>query len=925
MKILKASAGSGKTYRLAHKYIDTLLSSDDRFVYRHILAVTFTNKATAEMKARILNTLHEEASVNPRARRLLLDILHDYSAFSISTIDRFFQLALKSFSREIGYFADYQIELDRNSLITESMDRILDSLTEDQTELMEWFRINMADNFEQGQKLSIDRSLYDMGQMLKSEEHRELAEKIGFDASAMYTKQQLSQVRKECSKVISDFSARARQLGIAVTPSEKIPMPSKKAFKAGPPELAELFGEPYRLYCTMWMIKDMIYSLGLAGEFYRTFDELLAEKNLMCLDESNKILRDIIGESDTPFVYEKIGTRFDHFLLDEFQDTSRIQWQNFLPLLKDSEDRGGDNLIVGDVKQSIYRWRNSDWALLGRDVHRAFPEADVETLDSNWRSCRSIVEFNNSFFEYAASYLGLSDIYSDVRQKVRSSDSQSGCVHLSFTDDQHSAVLDSVLDAVSRNARYGDIAVLVRDRKHGAEVAGILLAAGIPVISDDSLNLKSSSIVRRLVSLLSCINDPGDSIGKYLASSLDIVIPENYHSLLDLCEALLRELKRIYPDSFAGETLFIQAFLDELQSWVAVNSADMGRFLKHWDESEFFIGCPEDADAVRILTIHKSKGLEYPYVIFPYADKVNMFKAGTHWCALSAPASGLGIDRAAELIYPVQLSSSSENSFFNDEYNEEKSRQLVDNMNVFYVALTRARCELHVIAKSPSKKCVESVRKGKPEFGNFSEILYGFCGGYQEYITGDPYSFCAFRDLSAAAPEDFPGVFDSIPIADRLKPSEAAADFFGPDGVTAGVEASPRLNGIVLHDILSAVTVPEDLDVAVRQASALGLLSVQEADSDRALLSERIASHPEWFRGRCLNEVSLFSADGRECRPDRVILSDDETIVIDYKFGEEKGSHFKQVRSYVDIYRAMNYPNVQGYIWYVPEDRVVSV
>ena len=922
MKILKASAGSGKTFRLAKQYLDILLNSRDPYIYRHVLAVTFTNKATAEMKSRILRFLFEKSKEDPKAQRLLVDMLHDYGAFSVSTIDKFFQTALKSFSREIGQFADYQIELDRQSLIAETMDRILDSLTEEDRDLLDWLKASVSESLEQGRKLKIEDSLYEMGALLKSEEHRIKAEGSGLTDAEMFSKERLGAIRRECRRVIDSFTAEAKALGVAVTPGEKIKRPSSRALKGGPAELTELFSEPYRRYCTMWIVDSLVYSLGVAGEFYKGFDELLKEKNLMCLDESNVILKDIIDGSDAPFVYEKTGTRYDHFLLDEFQDTSRIQWENFLPLLEESEARGGCNLIVGDVKQSIYRWRNSDWRLLGSGVGEAFPDADVEVLGNNWRSARRIVEFNNGFFEFAAGKFGLGELYSDVRQGVRTRDQQEGCVRLSFVDDEVAAVLDSIASALQAGAQYGDIAILVRNNQEGSTLAATLIAAGIPVISDESLKLKSSLTVRRLVSLLSNISNPDDAVGSYLVSSLNITLPLSYHSLPDLCEALLRELQKCGGDSFATETLYIQAFMDEVRSWTDVNGGDLTRFLKHWEGSDIAIGSPDNAGSVRILTIHKAKGLEFPYVIFPYAEKVSMYKAGEHWCALDT--DGTGIDPCAKLIYPVNLTKDSAETCFSDDYDKEKDLQIVDNINLFYVALTRAVCSLHVIAKQPSKTCRDSLGGANPHYGNFSELLYHYGGASEEVVLGEPYDFSLMKRPAPSDVKPFDSTYVSIPIGSRLAPSEEAEDFFGPDGVT-GIEASPRLSGILLHDILSSVREPSDLDSAVENAVLDGKLTPEEAAEHRALLASRINSHPEWFSGDCRNEVSLFGADGEEYRPDRVVLKEGSTLVIDYKFGQERPGYLRQVRNYIGIYRAMGYPDVSGAVWYVGEDKVVPV
>ena len=927
MKILKASAGSGKTYRLSKTYIDLLLSSPEPHPYRHILAVTFTNKATAEMKARILRDLSALSKTDPRAKVLLTELLHDYGAFSVSTIDRFFQQTLKAFSREIGQFADYQIELDRDALIAETMDRILDSLTEDSRELLGWIRSSLSDTLEQGRRYRIDEGLLEVGKLLKNDEHRELAERYGISDRDAFSKERLERIRRECRAVIKDFSDRAGALGYPVEPGKPISPDGKKKLIKASAELTELFGDPYRIYNTALILDSLLFQLGLADEFYRGFDALLREKNLMCLDESNTILRDIIAGSDAPFVYEKMGVRYEHFLLDEFQDTSHIQWENFLPLLRESESRSGGSLIVGDVKQSIYRFRDSDWELLGSEVESAFPGVDTESMQCNWRSARTVVAFNNRFFTYAAGQLGLSDIYADVCQEAKKADVQDGAVRVSFCTDQSAAVIASIRQARDAGAEWGDIAVLVRNKKEGAAIAASLVAEGIPVISDDSLQLKSSPVVRRLVSLLSCYENPDDRIGRFLSDSLEIEFPSEYHSLVDFCEQLLRALRDRDPDSFDGQVLYIQAFMDDLQGWVEVNGNNLRYYLKHWEEKELYIGTPEDASSVRILTIHKSKGLEFPHVIFPFAEKVDLYKHGVHWSRLDTDRTPFSPELSG--IYPVDLGGMASASLFDGAVEREKRLQLVDNLNLFYVALTRAEKSLHVIARQPSKKCRDAVAKGKPEFGNLSELLFAFVGGQDEFQAGQAYDFSRLERASGPGGQVFPAAYPSIALDGRLSPSQDADDFFSEDG-TVGVEASARLRGIVLHDILSGVTVPADLDAAVDAAVRDGRLDEAGGESARTLLRERLAAHPQWFPAeagagvKVYNEQALFDTDGSERRPDRVVLDGRRATIIDFKFGHEEEGYRWQLRRYARLYRQMGYEVAGAFVWYVPDDKVVE-
>ena len=927
MKILKASAGSGKTYRLSKTYIDLLLDSREPYPYRHILAVTFTNKATAEMKARILRDLARKAETDPRAERLLVDLLHDYGAFSVSTIDRFFQQALKAFSREIGQFADYQIELDKESLIAETMDRILDSLTEDSGELLDWIQAALADALAQGRRFRVDEGLLETGKLLKNDEFRELSERLGISGADAFGKDRLRRIRQECRDRVRDFEGRAAALGIEAAPGELIRRPGKRALAASE-ELAALFDEPYRHYCTAFLLDGLLYQLGLAGEFYKEFDALSAEKNVLCLDESNSLLRKIIGGSDAPFVYEKLGVRYEHFLLDEFQDTSHIQWDNFLPLLQESESKTGSNLIVGDVKQSIYRWRDSDWELLGSEVLRAFPGAEVETMQGNWRSTRTVIGFNNRFFPWAAERLGLQDIYADVEQTPKKADPQDGQVRVSFCSDQLEAILASVQDARRGSARWGDIAVLVRGKKEGAAIAAYLIANGVPVISDDSLLLKSSPVVRRLVSLLSCFENPDDGIGRFLADAMDLNFPTEYHSLVDFCEELLRAMREWDPASFEGQVLYIQAFMDDLQAWVQANGNKLRYYLKHWEEKDIYIGSPENAASVRILTIHKAKGLQFPHVIFPFADKVDLYRHEVHWSALQTDRTPFSPDLQG--IYPVDLGSLAEASLFEGAVRRERRFQLVDNINLFYVALTRAEKSLHVIAKLPSKKCREAVAKGREEYGNFSELLYCFLGGQEEYFAGTPYDFAQMeRETQERKERDFKGEYPSFALGDRLAPSQEADDFFGDEGL-AGVDASPRLRGIVLHDILSEVRTPEELEAAVAAAVRDGRLDAAGGQKALALLQARLAAHPDWFPEtldgvEICNEVDLFDADGSEHRPDRVILRGRQAVIVDYKFGQEKAAYCQQLRRYAKLWHELGYDVVGAYVWYVEDDKKVTV
>ena len=1027
LQLMKASAGSGKTYSLTRQYISLLLKSDDRYAYRHILAVTFTNKATDEMKNRILRELHvmsvqpsrsgyrdwfipsvfpSEERLQDKARTVLQDILHDYSAFAVSTIDRFFQQTLKAFSREIGQFASYQVELDKDSLVAESVDRILDSLTEESGSLLTWLTDNVLEQIKQGRKYRMDANLLEMAKRLKSPERQEVIDRTGVDVERLSSKDNLAVVRTRCREIISAFTASLMEKtgkvlavldAAGVNPGESnrkflnvlydyvkisgsdIPAPPKEHFfvKAADAdqwfakskakiflplvypalqqpldEFCQLWGREYAVCNTARILDSQLYGLGVAAELSRTFNELMKEKNVLCIDDSNALLRDIIDGSDAPFVYEKLGVRYEHFLLDEFQDTSGVQWQNFSPLLKNSEAQGGENLIVGDIKQSIYRWRGSDWKLLDEKIPSEFAGYSETVLDTNYRSLSSIVDFNNGFFKAASEVLdnmgkredgaAVSRIYADVEQKAASRDLQGGCVTLSFcpAENELEEVLTSVRRAVDCGARLSEVAVLVRSNSIGEKVASALIEAGIPVITDDSLKVRNALTVRRLVSLMSCIENPEDTVSAYLAETLDIDLPDSSSSLVDMVESLFRSIQGGPDDSWKGELLHVQSFMDSVQDYVSKNGNSLRAFLKYWEDEDPSISSPSSGESVRVMTIHKSKGLDFPYVIIPFAENISLYKADNRWCR--PVLEGTPLETVAEGVYDVKLSSSSADSLFAEDYRKETFLQLVDNINTLYVAMTRAALGMHVIAKTPSADCKKAVEEGRvPDFKDFSQILYWYVSGLgfsqaarcsrdglESFEIGQMPDFRALVKDADRQTDTFPMTYGQEFPSGRIALSTVSYSALTDED--AGDTASSRIRGIVLHDILAGVQVRSDLSRAVTLASENGMITPAEAEDVFRRLDDALESVQGrgWFAEDAVevhNEASLIDTDGQVYRPDRVVIRDGKVMVVDYKFGDHHRKYERQVKKYMDIWSRMGYTDVSGYLWYVDASTVVEV
>lgn len=930
INIFKASAGSGKTHTLSKTYLELLLKADSKTAYRNILAVTFTNKATEEMKERILRDLAKEGKMNPRAREILINLLHDYGSFSVSTIDKFFQQALRAFSRELGSSGNYQIELDKASLTKEAMDRVLDDLTEKDKDLLGWFTKQLETALDNGESIHLESSLYEM-----AEEFGDVNEKFTYD------KKKLTELKAKCKEIVDTFHKEVYENALCIdtvtwgkTAAKGLaqyagaPTRYKDSVKAANAttlaKLAETAGceamyalmnpegRRWKEYRTARMVEKVIFTLGLAEDFYSKLAIIEEEKGVISLDESTNLLRDIIDGSDAPFIYEKLGVRFNHFLLDEFQDTSVVQWENFKPLLANSVSEGYSNIIVGDVKQSIYRWRNSDWNLLNKKIQETFTgKVDVTTLKENWRSTQSIVNFNNEFFTFAANNLGLSTIYADVKQEVKVEDSQEGCVTVDFCEDELEMIDGYIEQAVAAGAKMSDMAILLRTNGEGKKVAEHLLSKGYSVISDDSLDLKSSLIIRKIVSYLHSLCNNSDSLNTYLSESLEIDSEREYHSLIDLVDGVIKDLSETHPDDIKGQTLFIQSFMDDILEWTSIHGNDLRQYLKHWEESKIAISSPNDPNAIRITTVHKSKGLAFPIVIFPFAEKVGLFKEDTLWCHLDSDAE---MGESFDSIFPVVLGKSSGDSFFSESLKNEMEMQRIDNLNIFYVCLTRARKEMHIIAKNPPKSLIDS--KSSPN--DLSQLLYLYCE-QNGYTFGSPYRWNGASKKEDSEIEEFDAEYETYGMnpeacSKRFVASSDAWDYFSEEGIGQ----SKRLRGIEQHALLSKIRTSDDAQEVLRSIEP----------QTRELLLKRISAHSEWFSPelKTLNEVAIIDSFGNTNRPDRVLVDEDGRVtVIDFKFGEEDEKYSGQLRRYMRLFREMGYGEVSGYIWYVPIDKIIQV
>ena len=964
--LVKASAGSGKTHQLTQYYKELLLGdgskpdgskSADSDRYKHILAVTFTNKATSEMKSRIIEALYAcsqrpDDDDSKNAEAYLSRMLHDYSCFSVSTIDKFFQTVMRAFSRELGQYASYRVELDESAVIDQVVDSLLDSIADPANrDLLDWFRTysfslaergkswNIADPLKEMSRHFLDESFLikmrlDSGILEDRNKIKAFAGKVNgmigrFEQECRRIAQAVEELARRYDRGLDDFKwkkngpmtvFRKWQKGDYAAPNVDR---MDKAFDDFPAqaEMAALVGEAIRHHAAGWidyntavLIRDNLHLLGIYADVLRGLQTYLKEHNVVLLRQSTDLLNRIIDRDDTPFVYEKIGNRYDHLLLDEAQDTSLLQWNNFKPLFLNSAAQGNSCLVVGDIKQSIYRWRGSDWHLLSDYLKNDLGEDAVqtETLSENWRSGSTIVDFNNEFFGQAGQMLAvldpdreqigaeIKDIYSDSHQDVpeKKKDKPQGYVQLTFfsreegdpagKDAWHEQALERMRTDIDRLLQKGyaskDITVLVRKKSEGAEVASYLIGHGISVLTEDSLQIGASPCISRLMAVLSRQVDPDDPVAQILTECLgaEAVVTESA-SLYETCERLLGEPALAHTEA---DLPFIYVFLDAVLAYQEKYGSSLRGFVKWWEESgrELSVCAPDGQDAVQVMTIHKSKGLTREAIIIPFVEE-DFVREPIHqptlWCETSGPFAELGL-------IPIKAREGLKNTRFAKAFEQELLLQHVDVINNWYVAFTRARSCMLLYAPRQRKK------KG------ISDLLYAV---FAPKMQDD--GSCIFGQLSGPSSEtedkrlldDPQGAFTRVAMSsDRLRLSLHGGDYFSQ-------EENARQQGVEQHRQMAQV------------------------DADPELEARSGGRH--WFDGtyRVLNEASIVAADGEIFRPDRVLVAPDgsRVVVIDYKFGKPRPDHRRQVRNYVSLLQQMGYPSVEGWLWYVPSSEVEQI
>ncbi len=1044
-RILSASAGSGKTYRLAYKYIlDTLRYYEDKpYLYRAVLAVTFTNKATEEMKSRILNR-YAELATDPskseyigdlrrdlplsdeeyarRAKSILKRILHDYSHFTVLTIDKFFQRIMRAFVKELGVDVNYNLQIKSDDVVSQSADALIESIRGDE-ELQQWMVEYARETIEEDRKWNeIRENILSIGKQAIGDKSRDALQstttKKQLKEVTFATRQRLNEkvdkmaqlgdkaltIIEEAGVDLDNFNGRAGGFistftkaknkclnsigntaysvlsgtkdwyskGTAKTPIASLIDSITPSLSELLNKICDIFDSTLKLRTMESILRSQFRSFALLKDIYAKIQDVCQTENMMLLSETKNLLTELIKDNDTPFIYEKTGNRFERYMIDEFQDTSHREWNNFIPLLLNAMAMAEDEaiFIVGDVKQAIYRWRGGDWRILHSGVQEALGKANTHTeqMEDNWRSREAVVEFNNNTIKeivaklnsslnaelltaleekvikettYNTLYDTIYNAYSSCKQVARKIDAaKQGYVRVESYEDVPD-IISYIEDAIARGYDYSDIMILHRKGKEITRTAELLLeykrqsGKEFNIKTKESLVVGRADIAKFIIALLRLTQDSSDRLSIAIVNQY---LNRNYHdrlseeeltrlshlSQLSVEQAFEHIVKAYSLHERGDEIAYLQALHNIVIAFSTAKSADIALFLKDWDATlhSNSLVVEDNKNTIELTTIHTAKGLERKIIIIPYCHWTFTFERTTVtiWSKLdpkSTPKEYAALD-----YFPVPFSPMITNTIFSDTYYTERVYSYVDSLNILYVALTRAVDELYICIK-------ERNLKGE----NVGAKLWATldCDGdatYYEVGARTPKQLKVKKDEE---PKVENIILDNYPTTDEMVAMRLPLQRYFEQSED---EHSPRRIGILMHNILSSAQSLNDVEEAIDDAHRAGRIDAVQRDELRAIVEKELRRNEaqEWFNGdweRVYNECDIIHDKGSvvgQSRPDRVMVKGQRAVIVDYKFGAEKLKIYRQkMEYYKELISRMGYTEVEGYLWYLTRSEIEKV
>lgn len=1030
--VYNASAGSGKTYTLVKQYLLLLFNDVKNDSYKNILAITFTNKAVAEMKSRVilnLNALAQEEcpensknlltdlvketgmtapEINLKSRKILKSILHNYAAFDISTIDRFTHKIIRSFAKDLGIPVNFEVELNIKQVLKEAVDRVISRTGEDKklTKALLNYTLSKADD---DKSWDISKDLFEFSALLTQENHQKYVallkgktlqdfeefskklkaevlatEKIITDtAEGFFELIDLEDLEKSNfnggylfkyfekirSKDYSGPFGAKWQEEIQDKPlySKAVPVDKKAILDLYQSQIILLFQTSRAGIFRREYLKEIIKNLNplsLLSEISAEIENIKKERSLVLISDFNPTIAAEIKQQPAPFIYERLGERYKNYFIDEFQDTSEMQWQNIIPLIDhalSSEHLNNEHAtctIVGDAKQSIYRFRGGkaeQFIDLYAEQNPFATKKNIINLPNNYRSAEKIVEFNNSFFEFVSGKFEnpvYSELFKSSSQKVIKE--LPGYVNISFMEAENKEeelklqperVFEIVKDLESQGMTKSDICVLTRTRSQSFAIAHYLSEQGISIVSSESLLVSNSPEVNFINTIFefSLTNEDKNlkwKILNYLNNKLNIENPHRhleqnlgydgnqffdwlkeydiYFNLSKLKVLTLYEAAEYIIRSFSlieKSDAYLQFYMDFIFEKTSKNFTGIPAYLELWEQEagKLSIVAPKTEHAVQIMTIHKSKGLEFPVVIYPFANtKLRDVSRDYLWVPLPENLDDI----------PVGYLKASEKmknwgEFEAAAFQERVDQTEFDNINILYVAFTRASQQLYVISN------YELNSKGEEDEKKVSGLLIGFLKSLQLWNESKVYEFgtkelTSYKKEIAAETIRQEKYYSSPTTSNAVKLMTNSGAIWG----SAREEAIKR--GNLIHDILSEIDSSEDIQSALEKFSEKENLDQRDSAKIKEILLQ-VVYHPKlspYFlkESKIYRERDIISPDGELLRPDRLIFDGNLVTIMDYKTGNVSDSHIAQMNQYAEVLSLMNFEVIDKVLIYINEE-----